>query len=70
MKIVKLSRLTFTALTLLGAVLAQAQVLNCVEQPPGSGTFINPVTGQDCITTIQTAVPFLTISPDARSAAM
>ena len=70
MKIAKLSRLTFTALLLLGAVLAQAQVINCVEEPPGSGNFINPVTGQDCITTIQTAVPFLTISPDARSAAM
>lgn len=47
-----------------------AQLFQCVEQPPNSGNFVNPVTGQECVTTIQTAVPFLTITPDARSGAM
>ncbi|MFK8055796.1 MAG: type IX secretion system outer membrane channel protein PorV [Saprospiraceae bacterium] len=69
MKVVKLNRLFAIALLLLGSIIAQAQ-LNCIEEPPGSGNFINPVTGAKCITTIQTAVPFLTITPDARSAAM
>ena len=41
----------------------------CIEDPPGSGMFSN-ANGGDCVTTIQTAVPFLTISPDARSGAM
>ena len=52
------------------ATSASAQLFRCVEQPVGSGNFVNPVTGQECVTTIQTAVPFLTITPDARSGAM
>jgi len=70
MKVIKLNRLFPLVILLLVSVLAQAQLGNCIEEPPGSGNFINPITGQKCVTTIQTAVPFLTITPDARSAAM
>lgn len=70
MKIVTSNRLIAFALLLLGSVIAQAQPNNCVEDPPGSGILRDAITGQQCVNTIQTAVPFLTITPDARSAAM
>lgn len=41
----------------------------CIEDPPGSGNFID-VNGGPCVNTIITAVPFLRITPDARSGAM
>ena len=50
-----------------GASAQTGGIFQCEEQ---DGVFINPVTGQECITTIQTAVPFLTITPDARAGAM
>jgi len=61
MKDVKPFRLLSLALLLTSSVFVTAQ--NCVDGR-------NPVTGQECITTIQTAVPFLTITPDGRSSAM
>lgn len=41
----------------------------CFENPPGSGNYTDP-SGRPCINTILTAVPFLRITPDARSGAM
>ncbi len=45
---------------------AEAQ-RRCIEVSPGKFESLN---GGRCVNTIQTAVPFLTISPDARSAAL
>ena len=60
--------ITLLLLTLLSQdALAQFQ---CVEDPPGSGNFRDPQTGQRCNTTIRTAVPFLMIAPGARAAAL
>ena len=66
----RLSVWTIT-LTLLGicAQTGHAQ-FQCVEDPPGSGNFRDPQTGQRCNTTIRTAVPFLVITADARTAAL
>jgi len=47
-------------------VSVQAQ---CIENPPGSGNYIS-ADGGECINTIITSVPFLRITPDARSGAM
>ena len=46
-----------------------AQGGGCFEEPLGSGTFVT-ITGAPCVNTIITAVPFLRIAPDARSAGM
>ncbi len=42
----------------------------CIEDPNKPGTYIDPFSQQKCITTIRTAVPFLSIAPDARSGAL
>lgn len=41
----------------------------CFEDPPGSGNYVT-ANGEPCVNTIITAVPFLRIAPDARSAGM
>ena len=48
---------------------AQTSYAQCFEDPPGSGNFVTAI-GEPCVNTIITAVPFLRIVPDARSAAM
>lgn len=42
----------------------------CEPDPNNPRILIDPTTGQQCITTIRTAVPFLSIAPDARSGAL
>lgn len=60
--------LVVALVALAGGALAQTGgIFQCEDR---DGVFINPVTGQECVTTIQTAVPFLTITPDARAGAM
>lgn len=66
----KVVRLFTLFVLLLFVYQINAQVSSCVEQPKGSGNWVNPITGQKCVTTIQTSVGFMTITPDARSAAM
>ncbi|MCB0667724.1 MAG: type IX secretion system outer membrane channel protein PorV [Saprospiraceae bacterium] len=41
----------------------------CIESPPGSGRYVG-LDGGPCANAIPTAVPFLRITPDARSGAM
>ena len=67
----KFSTVLAAAAALLAAVgAASAQVNSCIEDVNRPGRFIDRVTGQECVTTIQTAVPFLTITPDARAGAL
>jgi len=40
-----------------------------MEEPPGSGMFVNSL-GSPCVNTVISALPFLRIAPDARSASM
>lgn len=61
-------RLSLAAAATLLVTSAYGQVAQCEQDD--SGNFVNPITGGDCVTTIQTAVPFLTITPDARAGAM
>ena len=49
--------------------LSEQSFAQCFEDPPGSGNFVTAI-GEPCVNTIITAVPFLRIVPDARSAAM
>ena len=53
------------------AAAAQTGFGSCIPNPNDpDGRPIDRITGANCITTIRTAVPFLTITPDARSGAM
>lgn len=68
------SRLSCTAAAaciVLAPVAGSAQT-NCinVSNDPDRVVLQDPQTGQPCITTIRTAVPFLSIAPDARGAAL
>ncbi len=58
---------TFLAVLFLG--MTQQTYAQCFEDPPSSGNFVTAL-GEPCVNTIITAVPFLRIVPDARSAAM
>jgi len=53
-----------TLLAILFFTSANAQISTC------DGTGINSITGQPCVNTIVTSVPFLRIAPDARSTGM
>jgi len=68
MKITQIQWLFTITLLCLGSSVVVAQTQNCVLG--SDGKYYNPITGGECLSTIQTAVPFLTITPDARSAAM
>lgn len=66
MKKTKIYAVCALILMILGSNPVNAQ---CFENPPGSGNYTDP-SGRPCINTILTAVPFLRITPDARSGAM
>ncbi len=53
----------------LAAGAAQSSFI-CEVDPNNPKRTIDPTTGQQCITTIRAAVPFLSIAPDARSGAL
>ncbi len=65
-----MKKLIFILVALISAFSFTNEVsAQCVENPPGSGTYKLP-NGDPCPNTIVTAVPFLRIVPDARSGAM
>ena len=59
--------IVLTTMLLFTSLFVNAQ--GCLESPPGSGHYIQ-ANGSPCTNTIVTAVPFLRITPDARSGAM
>lgn len=61
------SKFFFVALFIVG--ITTLLIGQCFEDPPGSGNFVTS-RGEPCVNTIITAVPFLRIAPDARSAGM
>lgn len=63
----KLILSTFVMAILFG--MTEKSFAQCFEDPPGSG-ILRTALGEPCVNTIITAVPFLRIVPDARSAAM
>ncbi len=60
---------TLITIFLAGLLMTQLSYSQCIESPAGSGNYISQ-SGGDCNNAIPTAVPFLRITPDARSGAI
>lgn len=61
--------LLFTLVFIGTVFFANEAISQCIESPPGSGRYV-ALDGGECANAIATAVPFLRITPDARTGAL